>query len=189
MGFCGRWTLDDGEDAPLDACFQLFQMLQLMQIGSTLGQRKVCMPTLNEPLVPTEKEVLLAREFQRQICGMKFGKKDSIGLQVEGMTVSVPTGAFRMLVEAVCGMAEGKAVAMIPVDEEVSPQEAAGLLNVSRPFAARLFDEGAIPSRKVGTHRRALTRDVLAYRQREKEARLKVLDELAAEAQQLNMGY
>lgn len=147
------------------------------------------MHTLNEPFVPSEKEVLMARESQRQIGGMKLGKKESIGLQIEGRPISIPAGAFGLLMAAISGMAEGKAVAMIPVEEEVSPQEAAELLNVSRPFATRLFDEGAIPSRKVGTHRRALTRDVLAYKQREKDARLKALDELAAEAQRLNMGY
>lgn len=147
------------------------------------------MPTLNEPLIPTEKEVLMARESRRQIGSMKFGKKEAIRLQIEGKQVSIPASVFRLMMEAISGMADGKTVAMIPVDGEVSPQEAAELLNVSRPFAAKLFDEGAIPSRKVGTHRRALTRDVLAYKQREKDARLKVLDELAAEGQRLNMGY
>jgi excisionase family DNA binding protein len=79
----------------------------------------------------------------------------------------------------------GKEVAMMPVEEEVSPQEAAEILKVSRPYAAKLFDEGAIPSRRVGTHRRAVTGDVLACKQREKEARLAVLDELATEGQRL----
>lgn len=147
------------------------------------------MPTLLEPHVPTKKEVLMARESRRQIGSLKFGKKDSIGLQIEGKQVSIPVGVFRLLMQAISGMAEGKAVAMVPVEEEVSPQEAAELLNVSRPYAAKLFDEGAIPSRRVGTHRRALTKDVLAYKQREKEARIKVLDELVAESQRLNLGY
>lgn len=160
-----------------------------MQICAIMKQRKVHMLTINEPLIPTEKEVRMARESQRQMGSLRFEKSDSIGMQIEGTSVSIPVGAFRLLIEAISGMAEGKAIAVIPVDEEVSPQEAAELLNVSRPFAAKLFDEGAIPSRKVGTHRRALTKDVLAYRQREKDARLKVLDELAVEAQRLNMGY
>ena len=71
----------------------------------------------------------------------------------------------------------------------VSHQEAAEILKVSRPHAAKLFDEGAIPSRRVGRHRRALTADVLAYKQREKEGRLAVLDELAAQGQKLKLGY
>jgi excisionase family DNA binding protein len=74
-------------------------------------------------------------------------------------------------------------------EDEISPQEAASILGVSRPFASKLFDEGEIPCRRVGTHRRALRRDVVAYREREKEARKRVLDELAAEGQRLNLGY
>lgn len=71
----------------------------------------------------------------------------------------------------------------------VSHQEAAEILKVSRPYAAKLFEEGAIPSRRMGMHRRALTADVLAYKQREKEGRLAVLDELAVEGQKLKVGY
>ncbi len=147
------------------------------------------MNALTHPLVPTKKDMLVAQESRRQIGGMKFGRRESVGLQIEGKDFSVPVGLARMMIEALAQLAEGKAVAMMPVEEEISPQEAAEILKVSRPYAAKLFDEGAIPSRRVGTHRRALTSDVLAYKQREKEARLKVLDELAAEGQRLNMGY
>jgi len=160
-----------------------------MRMSDLLSGTKLRMTTLNKPLMPTEKDVLMARESQRQIGCMKFGRKESIGMQIEGKLISVPVSVARLLIQALSRMAEGKALAMIPLDEEVSPQDAAELLNVSRPFAAKLFDEGAFPSRKVGTHRRALTSDVLAYKQREKEARLKVLDELAAEGQHLHMGH
>jgi hypothetical protein len=112
------------------------------------------MPALSEALVPTERDVIVAKESQRQMGGMKFGRKESVAVQIDGKEVAVPVGVMRMMIAAV----------------------------------ARLFDEGAIPSRRVGTHRRALTSDVLAYKQREKAARLKVLDELAAEGQKLNMG-
>ena len=74
-------------------------------------------------------------------------------------------------------------------EEEISPREVAELLGVSRPFASRLFDEGQIPSRRVGTHRRAFVKDVLAYRERQHAAGLAALDELAAEGQRLNLGY
>lgn len=140
-------------------------------------------------LVPTKMDELMAQESQRQIGSMKFGRKESVGLEIEGKSVSIPVGLARLLIELLGKMAEGKAVALMPLDEEVSPQEAAELLNVSRPFAAKLFDKGAFPSRRVGTHRRALASDVMAYKQREKEARLAVLDELAEEGQRLKMGY
>ena len=146
------------------------------------------MSHFSEPIVPTAKDVLIAQESQRQIGGMKFGRKESVGLQIEGCQVSIPVAAARLLIQALSRFAEGKSIAMIPLEDEVSPQEAAELLNVSRPYAAKLFDEGAIPSRRVGTHRRALTGDVLAYREREREARLRALDELAAEGQRLDLG-
>ena len=146
------------------------------------------MSMFNEPIVPTEKDVLIARESQRQIGRMKFGRKESVGLEIEGHQISIPVGIARLLIHVLGRMAEGKSIAMIPFENEVSPQEAAEILRVSRPFAAKLFDEGAIPSRRVGTHRRALTSDVLAYREREKKARLRILDELAAEGQRLDMG-
>lgn len=75
---------------------------------------------------------------------------------------------MRMMIATVTRLSEGKAVAMMPMEQEVSPQEAAEILRVSRPYAAKLFDEGAIPSRRVGTHRRALTADVLAHQQRDR---------------------
>jgi excisionase family DNA binding protein len=147
------------------------------------------MPTLNEPLAPTEKDVLLARASQRQIGGMTFGRRQSVKLEIDGKLTSIPVGLARLLIEAITRMAEGKSIAVVPLDDEISPQEAAEILSVSRPFATMLFDKGAIPSRMVGTHRRALTSDVLAYKQRERAARLQVLDELAAEGQRLKMGY
>ena len=70
-----------------------------------------------------------------------------------------------------------------------SADSASSIRTTSRPFASKLFDEGAIPCRRVGTHRRALRGDVVAYREREKEERKRVLDELAAESQRLNLGY
>ena len=147
------------------------------------------MPALTEALVPTERDVLVAKESQRQMGGMKFGRKESVALQIDGKEVAVPTGFMRMMIGALGQFAQGKSIAMVEIENEVSPQQAAEILKVSRPYAAKLFDEGAIPSRRVGTHRRALTADVLAYKQREKEARLAVLDELAAEGQRLKMGY
>ena len=147
------------------------------------------MTTLHDALVPTDKDVVMARESSRLLGSLRFKKGGTVGMQIEDRKVSIPAGFARMLLSALDNMAKGRTVALMPLDEEVTTQEAADLLNVSRPFAAKLFDEGAIPSRKVGTHRRAFTNDVLAYKQREKEARIKVLDELVAEAQRLNMGY
>jgi excisionase family DNA binding protein len=147
------------------------------------------MLTIDQPLVPSAKEIAMAKESERQLGELKFGRKDSVGLSIDGRQMSLPVSVVRLLISTLGKIAQGKTVTMVPVEDEVSPQEAAELLGVSRPYATKLFDEKAIPSRKVGTHRRALAADVLAYKEREEAARLKVLDELAAESQRLNMGY
>jgi len=86
-------------------------------------------------------------------------------------------------------MAEGKTVSLIDNDEELTTQEAADILNTSRPYLVKLLESGEIPFTKVGKHRRVRFEDLNAYkkkRQREREHRLK---ELAKQAQELDMGY
>jgi excisionase family DNA binding protein len=74
------------------------------------------------------------------------------------------------------------------MQDEIGNQEAAEMLEVSPPFMAQLLDSQVLPSRKVGLQRRIKTQDVLAYKAREKAARIQVLQELAAEGQRLNLG-
>ncbi|TDU66459.1 excisionase family DNA binding protein [Prosthecobacter fusiformis] len=146
------------------------------------------MPTTDHPIVPTQSDVLLAQKSYRILGKLSEGRDAPMGIKIGGQEVEIPGVLCGILFDALAKVAEGKGVALKSIEEEVSPQEAAELLNVSRPFAARLFDEGAFPSRKVGSHRRALASEVIAYKEREKQARLKALEELAAYDQSLNLG-
>ncbi|MNS92186.1 Helix-turn-helix domain protein [compost metagenome] len=86
-------------------------------------------------------------------------------------------------------MAQGKSITLLPSDSEISTQEAADILNISRPYLVKLIEDGAIPFKKVGTHRRLNLNDVIEYDLRMKKIRDKKLEELAKLAQEMNLGY
>lgn len=75
------------------------------------------------------------------------------------------------------------------MQQELTTLAAAKLLGVSRHYFVQLIDEGAIPFRKVGKHRRVLATDILEYKAMINKAREKLLLKLTQQAQKLNMGY
>lgn len=146
-----------------------------------------------EPVTPTEEESALARESSRLLAHY-LGARDGLRLQIienggAGEALDLPAPALRLLLHILTEMAQGNSVTLTPIHPELTTQQAADILNVSRPFLVKLLDEGTIPSRKVGTHRRVLFSDLMAYKKQNTELRLKALEELTAQAQELDMGY
>jgi excisionase family DNA binding protein len=141
---------------------------------------------------PSRAEVELARASgQRLALLARSGRPLTMRVRDAGReeTIELPAGAVKLLVEILEDMASGRSVMIVPQNAELTTQQAADFLNVSRPFLIRLLEERKIPFRMVGTHRRVRLEDVLRYKEGIDADRRKVLDELAAEAQELGMGY
>ncbi len=147
------------------------------------------------PTIPTAQETQIATESSRRLA-MILGKRPKKVLPIQisadggkGETVEIPLSAFRLLADILTQMAMGNAVSLIPIHAELTTQEAADLLNVSRPYLVDLLEQNKIPHRKVGSHRRILFQDLMAYKQDITQKRRKALEELAAQAQELGLGY
>lgn len=105
----------------------------------------------------------------------------------EDEPIEVPDLIVQTVREMLDHLRAGESVRVIADTKEITTQEAADLLNVSRPYLVGLIDRGEIPSRKVGPRRRLRLADVLLYREIEQAQRLEAANALAAEAQQLGI--
>ncbi len=154
----------------------------------------------HETVAPTAADTELAMNSSRQLSKL-LGRQHDIGQQLSNFQIRVqavnepeelvviPVSALRLLTDILTQMARGNAVTLMPVHAELTTQQAADILNVSRPFLIGLIDDNQIPSRKVGTHRRIRFEDLMTYKQDVDQQRLQALEELAREAQELDMGY
>ncbi|MCD2514833.1 helix-turn-helix domain-containing protein [Massilia sp. G4R7] len=153
------------------------------------------MTTLSSPQsLPTAEEVAIARESGRALSAFLQTRAETQQIDIvddKGTShpVSVPVSALRLLVDVLTEIGEGNAVSIIPIHAELTTQDAANVLNVSRPFLVQLLERGDIPFHKIGRHRRVRYQDVLSYKERIDAERNKALDALAEQAQALQMGY
>ncbi len=123
----------------------------------------------------------LASKNKTKVIKLRLDDSDEI--------VTIPLKALKLLNSILTNMAQGKSIALMATDAEITTQQAAEILNVSRPHVIKLLEKGDIPFKKVGSHRRILLQDILEYESKFKLERRKKLDYLAKEAQKLNLGY
>lgn len=142
------------------------------------------------PTLPTESDASLAKETSRllapRVCSsapLSFRVLDA----AKGETLRIPAPAAKMLVRILEEMARGNAVTLISVHAELTTQEAADMLTISRPSLIQLLDEGKIEYRKVGTHRRVRFESLMAYKRNADAERRAALAELAAYDQEIGI--
>jgi excisionase family DNA binding protein len=148
---------------------------------------------LMEPITPTEEDARHARESLRRLAP-RLREQRELRVQIVDEAnpeepLTLPAAASRLIADMLAEMAEGHALTLVPINAVLTARQAAEFLNVSRPYLIGLLDKGEIPHYRVGTHRRILFRDLLAFKRRSDAARDAALEALAAEAQELNMGY
>lgn len=103
--------------------------------------------------------------------------------------VELPTSALRLLLDILAELAEGNAVKVVPVHAELTTQEAADMLNVSRPHFVKLLEEGGLPFHKTGKHRRVRFADLMQFKAQREQASEDAMAQLAKQAQELGLGY
>lgn len=145
---------------------------------------------------PTRKDQKIARDNLKAMerLTQKHASKSKpveVEIEVSGEKthIKIPASVLGYLNTIIEHIAEGKGVHVIPSDIELSTQQAAEMLNVSRPYIVKLLEEGKIAFHKVGTHRRIKLKDMQAFQRAYEKKQDKALNELAKQAQELDMGY
>ncbi len=142
--------------------------------------------------LPTAEDSEQAKDSSRVLAQAlsNYSDDDRVRMTIQDSSGSsnelVLTGdIMNLMLNVLTQVSQGNAISLVPIHQEVSTQQAAELLSVSRPHLVKLLEQGAIPFRKVGSHRRVKLTDVMDYRKQVDEARGKALDELAELSQEL----
>jgi excisionase family DNA binding protein len=152
-------------------------------------------PIPQDPVhLPVEREVQAATQGQRALAAFLSTSVETQRIQIfddkdQAHQVELPTSALRLLVDILAELADGNAVKVVPVHAELTTQEAADLLNVSRPHLVKLLESDALPFHKTGKHRRIRFADLMKYKAMRDQTSEEAMAALAKQAQELGMDY
>lgn len=145
----------------------------------------------------SKEEVELAKAAQRCIVSaLDHSHALNIAIVEDGIEklddsplLRLPPRVLRLIADLLGALAQGKAVTIMPKELDVTTQEAARFLNVSRPYVIGLLEANKMPYHKVGTHRRIRFEDLVRYKEDRKIASDKAIQALVDQAQELELGY
>ena len=128
-----------------------------------------------KPSLPTKREVQAAMEGQRALATFLTTRRQTQQIQIfdaknQAHQMELPTSALRLLLDILAEYAEGNAVKVAPIHAELTTQEAADMLSVSRPHLVKLLEEGALPFHKAGKHRRVRFADLMRFKTQRDQA-------------------
>ena len=149
---------------------------------------------LSDVTLPGKKEVEAATHGQRALAKFLDTAPRTQHIQVfdeqaQAHQIEVPTSALRLLLDILSELSNGNAVRVVPIHAELTTQEAADLLNVSRPHLVKLLEDGVLPYHKTGKHRRVRFEHLMHFKSERDRASEIAMEELAKQAQELEMGY
>lgn len=150
--------------------------------------------TQTKTILPGEGEVRAAVQGQRALAAYLATQLETQRIQIfdeqeRAHDVELPTSALKLLMDILAELADGNAVQVVPVHAELTTQEAADLLNVSRPHLVKLLEDGELPFHRAGKHRRVRFADLMQYKETRDRASDAAMAALAKQAQELGMGY
>jgi excisionase family DNA binding protein len=138
----------------------------------------------HEPITATESEQPVLRKIERIL---RHSECEPKLIAPDGEEIPLPASLSTILQQIISQLTHGNAVRVASIHEELTTQEAADILNVSRPYLIKLLEEGTIPFVKTGTHRRIRFSDLMAYKRYRDAERKRALAELAQMSQELGL--
>lgn len=141
--------------------------------------------------LPNSEEVDLARASAALLTKLLQDLPDDhrANIRMGGKDLIVPRSAVELLRDILAGMSAGKSISIVPMAKELTTQQAADFLNVSRPYLIGLLEQGELNHTLVGTHRRIRFDDLLAYKEKMVNKSKAAMDELMKLSQELGIGY